>query len=141
MWSHEFSKFYPYINCEQVWDVWKDINNWAEWHSDLDYCKLEGEFKVGNHFLLQPKDMPKPVKISLTAIEENHSFTDCTTFFGAKMFDTHIVESSANGVIIKNRVEVHGILSMIWVKLVAQKVANSAEDETDALVKLINQEI
>jgi hypothetical protein len=38
----------------------------------LDYCKLDGDFKVGNHFMLKPKGV-NPVKIVLTEINEGQS--------------------------------------------------------------------
>jgi hypothetical protein len=62
----------------------------------LDYCKLECDFKVGNHFFLKPKGV-QPVKIVLTEINEGYSFTDCTSFFGAKMYDTHVMEETVDG--------------------------------------------
>lgn len=133
MWSKSYSKFYPGLKKETIWRVWKDVNSWIQWHKNLDYCKMEGSFSVGNSFLLKPKEM-RPVKIVLTEVEENHKFTDCTHFLGAKMFDTHTLEETANGLILTNTVVVTGLLRSVWVKLVAQDVANSAPEEMEALV-------
>lgn len=38
--------------------------------------------------MLKPKGI-KAVKITLTEIEKDRKFTDCTHFFGAKMYVTH----------------------------------------------------
>ena len=81
MWTRKYSKFYSNVSPEAIWRIWVDINNWVNWHGDLDYCKLEGEFQVGNHFMLKPKGVPA-VKIMLTEINKMQSFTDCTKFFG-----------------------------------------------------------
>ena len=97
MWIREHSKFYLDVSPEAIWKIWVDINNWPSWHGDLDYCKLDGDFKVGNHFMLKPKGAPA-VKIMLTEINEMQNFTDCTKFFGAKMYDTHSMEVKDNGV-------------------------------------------
>jgi len=43
--------------------------------------------------MLKPKGAPA-VKIKLTEINEMQNFTDCTKFFGAKMYDTHSSASS-----------------------------------------------
>ena len=111
MWIREHSKFYPDVSPEAIWKIWVDINNWPSWHGDLDYCKLDGDFKVGNHFMLKPKGAPA-VKIMLTEINEMQNFTDCTKFFGAKMYDTHSMEVKDNGVLLSNKLVVYRAVKM-----------------------------
>lgn len=135
MWIKLYSKFYPDVSPDSIWKVWVDISNWHKWHGDLEYCKLKGDFKAGNHFILKPKNM-REVKIQLTHVNEGRSFTDRTNFFGASMFDTHSVESKKNGVLLSNKLVVTGPLRLLWIKLVAQHVANTVPDEMDALVNL-----
>ena len=101
----------------------------------MDYCKLAGEFEVGNHFMLKPKGHSE-VKILLTDITEMQGFTDCTSFFGAKMYDTHSMEETKDGVIISNKLVVTGPLTWLWIALVAKDVAKTIPDENDALVSL-----
>lgn len=139
MWEKIHSRFYPNVSPEAIWKIWIDVNNWTRWHDDLDSCKLEGDFKVGNHFMLKPKGAPA-VKIKLTEIDEGRSFTDCTSFFGAKMMDTHSLEPQEGGVLLSNRLVVTGPLKWLWVKLVAQNVADTVPDEMAALVELARQE-
>lgn len=102
MWIRTHSKFYPNVSSEAIWKIWIGINRWPSWHGDLDYCKLNGDFKVGNHFILKPKGAPA-VKIMLTKINEMLNFTDCTKFFGAKMYDTHSMEVKDNGALLSNK--------------------------------------
>lgn len=135
MWIRKYSKRYTGVKKDNIWRLWIDINNWPQWHGDLDYCKLEGEFKEGNHFMLKPKGV-SPVKIVLTEINEGKSFTDCTTFFGAKMYDTHSMEETPEGLLLSNKLVVTGPLRWVWIKLVAQHVADTVADEMDALVNL-----
>lgn len=129
------SKVYQGIEKEDVWRLWADVNHWPSWHGDLDYCKMEGDFVVGNHFKLKPKGAPA-VKIKLIEIEEGQKFTDCTRFFGAKMYDTHRVEEIAEGLLLSNILIVTGPLKFLWIKLVAQHVADTVPQEMDALVEL-----
>ncbi|MFK8039933.1 MAG: hypothetical protein AB8B67_01130 [Rickettsiaceae bacterium] len=135
MWIREHNKFYPDVSPEEIWKIWIDINNWPSWHGDLDYCKLDGDFKVGNHFMLKPKGAPA-VKIMLTEINEMQNFTDCTKFFGAKMYDTHSMEVKDGGVLLSNKLVVTGPLKWLWIKLVAKHVADTVPDEMDSLVNL-----
>jgi len=135
MYIREFKKGYKNVRRKDIWKIWTDVNNWPSWHGDLDYCKMEGEFKVGNYFMLKPKGAPA-VKIELTEIDEGNHFTDCTKFFGAKMYDTHYAEEIDHGVILRNKLVVTGPLKWLWVMLVAKNVADSVPEETDKLVEL-----
>ena len=85
--------------------------------------------------MLKPKGV-KPVKIVLTQVVPGSSFTDCTSFFGAKMVDTHTMEETAEGVLLTNTLTVSGPLTWLWVKLVAQNVAETVPQEMEALVAL-----
>ncbi|MAZ78055.1 MAG: polyketide cyclase [Legionellaceae bacterium] len=135
MWNKTHSKIYKNVSKEAVWKIWKDINNYANWHDDLDYCQLKGEFAKGNYFLLKPKGGPK-VKVWLLDIKENESFLDCTRFFGAKMYDLHSLEDTSEGLKISNTITVKGPLAFLWTKLVAKDVAAHAPQEMDAVVDL-----
>ena len=135
MWTRTYSKTFQGLKREDIWRIWTDINNWPTWHGDLDYCKLEGDFKVGNHFFLKPKGV-QPVKIVLTEINEGYSFTDCTSFFGAKMYDTHAMEETVDGLKLTNKLVVTGPLKWLWIKLVGQNIADTIAEETENLVKL-----
>jgi hypothetical protein len=138
MWIRTFSKTFPGVKREDIWRLWIDVNNWPKWHGDLDYCQMDGEFRVGNHFMLKPKGV-KPIKIVLTKINVGHSFTDCTSFFGAQMFDTHSMEDSHEGLRLTNKLFVTGPLKWLWIKLVAENVANSVPEELENLVKLASK--
>ncbi len=135
MWIRTFSETYSGVSADAIWKLWTDIENWPKWHGDLEYCRLEGEFKVGSHFYLKPKNM-RTVKIELTDIVEGVQFTDCTRFPGAKMYDTHKLEKTADGVTLSNKLTVQGPLKWIWIQLVAKYVADSVPEETEALVAL-----
>ncbi len=135
MWTRTYSKIYADVKKEDIWKLWTDVNNWPSWHGDLDYCKMEGDFVVGNHFYLKPKGVGQ-VKIMLMEIEEGGSFTDCTSFFGAKMYDTHSLEETPEGLLLTNTLVVTGPLRWLWIKLVAQNVADTVPEEMEALVKL-----
>lgn len=135
MWKRTHSKLYEGVSKKVIWQIWTDVNNWTEWHDDLDYCRLTGPFKAGNYFMLKPKGV-KAVKITLTDVQKNRRFTDCTNFLGAKMFDSHSMEETENGLLLKHEIVVTGPLKWLWIKLVAQNVANTVPNEMDALINL-----
>ncbi|PHQ82096.1 MAG: hypothetical protein COB66_00850 [Coxiella sp. (in: Bacteria)] len=135
MWIRQHQKTYQAVSDKAVWQIWKDIDRYADWHDDLDYCKLEGAFEVGNYFLLKPTRGPE-VKVVLTEIETYRSFTDRTRFLGATMYDTHQLEPTEHGLRISNAIRVTGPLAFLWIRLVANGVAAHAPKEMDAVVEL-----
>jgi hypothetical protein len=135
MWIQTYSKIFPGLKREEVWRLWADVDHWTAWHAGLDSCKLYGPFAVGSYFMLKPKGMGG-VRIDLIEMSEQNSFTDCTTFFGAKMYYEHSVEETPEGLLIRNKLWVTGPLKYLWIKLVARKVADSIPEKIEALASL-----
>lgn len=136
MWSQSYSKKVTDLTAAQVWKVWSDLNNWHSWQSDIEYAKLEGEFKVGGYFLLKPKGSPE-VRIMLLEIEENRQFTDLTNFPGAKMYGRHEFIEHDNVLEIKTTMSIEGRLSFLWRKIVAEKVAAGMMEQTENLLNKV----
>lgn len=139
MWKHVYHKNYENVSAQAIWDLWANVNAWPAWHHNLEFCKLNGSFAVNSSFVLKPKNMG-PVTITITTLTQGVSFTDCTPFFGAKMYDIHELQETPNGLCIKNTIYVTGPLAWVWRKLVAEKVAYSIPEKIDALVTLARKE-
>lgn len=135
MWTKTYSKTYFGVRKEDIWTLWSDVNSWTKWQGDLDFCTMEGPFAAGNFFLLKPKGV-KPVRSVLTDVKEGYRFTDCTSFFGAKMYDSHSMEETSEGLRMTSTLNVTGPLQWLWVQLVAKNVAAAKPREMDALVEL-----
>jgi uncharacterized protein YndB with AHSA1/START domain len=134
MWSKTYCKKVQGLKAEQVWKVWTDLNHWHTWQSDIEYAKLEGEFKVGNTFLLKPRGGPK-VNIEIIKVEKNKQFTDLTRFPGARMYGSHEFVIHGDELEIKTTMSIEGPLSFVWRKIVAEDVANGMMEQTENLIK------
>lgn len=135
MWIKKFSKLYPGIKKEAVWNIWGDVNNWSSWDEDLEYCRLETSFAADNEFILKPKGGPK-VKIILSEVVPYKKFTTICKFLGATMYDIHELEEMTDGLQVSHTVLVTGPLRFIWIHLVAKKVAASVPHQTENLIAL-----
>jgi len=127
------------ISKEDIFNKWSDIDNWHTFNDDIEYAKLEGEFKEGIFFTLGLKGGQK-VKIELLKIEKNKSFTDLTKFPLAKMYGIHEVIEKDGKVEMKATIKIEGLLSFLWKKLVAQGVADKLGHDMDRLIALIQNE-
>ena len=124
MWTKSYSVITKDVTKEQMWMLFADVNNWNTWDEGIEFAKLNGSFEKGNHFTLKPKGGPK-VKVELLETVPNKSFLDVTKFPLAKMYDNHTFEETPNGLKITNTISVKGVLSFLWIRLVAQNIVNA----------------
>ena len=122
MWTRTHTIVTKQTTAEQMWQLMSDVNNWHKWDKGLEFAKLEGKFEKGNFFTLRPKGGPN-VKVVLLETLENKRFLDVTNFPLAKMYDDHVFEETTEGLKITYTVSVKGLLSFLWIKLVAGKIA------------------
>ena len=124
MWTRSHSIVTKAVTKEQMWKLFADVNTWHTWDEGIEFARLEGKFEKGNHFTLKPKGGPK-LKVELLETVVNKSFLDVTKFPLAKMYDNHTFEETADGLKITNTISVTGILSFLWIRLVAQNIVNA----------------
>ncbi len=124
MWKRTHSIVTKEITSNQIWKLFSDVNNWHTWDEGIEYARIEGKFEAGNYFTLRPKGGPD-VKVKLLKTEKNVGFLDVTSFPLAKMYDEHVFEETSDGLKITNTITVKGLLSFLWVKIVAEKIALS----------------
>ena len=134
MWTKSHSIVTKDATKEQLWKLFANVNEWHTWDEGIEYAKLEGKFEKGNHFMLRPKGGPN-VKVEFLETVENKMFLDVTKFPLAKMYDEHLFEETSQGLKITNTITVKGILSFLWVKIVAQKIADALPTDMQQQIK------
>jgi len=139
MWTKSHSIVTKEVSKEQMWRLFADVNNWHKWDKGIEFAKMEGNFERGNYFTLRPKGGPN-VKVELLETVESHRFLDVTNFPLAKMYDLHTFEDTVDGLKVTNTITVKGLLSFLWVKIVAQKIADALptdmQEQINAAAKL-----
>jgi len=124
MWTRSHAVTTKEVSKEQIWKLFSEVNTWHLWDKGIVYAKLDGKFEVGNTITLKPNDGPV-VKIKITEVVENKKFSDYAIFPGAKMYDEHVFEETPDGLKITITISVKGVLSFIWVKLVAKNLVDN----------------
>ena len=138
MWIKSHSIVTKEVTKEQMWKLMADVNNWHTWDSGIEYATLSGKFEQGNHFMLKPKGGPK-TKIELIEVIENRKFVDLTKFPLAKMYGEHLFEETDEGLKITTTMKVEGILSFLWIKIVAQGIADSNPHEMKEQIRIASK--
>lgn len=134
MWKKSYSVLTKEVTKEQLWKLTTDINHWKDWDDTVEYTNLSGTFKEGNSFILKPKGGPK-VKIKLIEVIPFKKFTDLTSFPLAKIYGEHIYEETENGLKITITMTVTGLLSKLWIKLVANDIVQHLPEDIANQIK------
>lgn len=134
MWIKSHTIIAQGVTKEQMWKLFANVNAWQTWDSGLEFARMEGEFEKGNHFTLRPKGGPT-VKIELIETIKNETFTDLTRFPLAKMYGVHVFKETPDGLQITTTMKVKGLLSFLWVKIVAQKIVDGLPEDMKTQVE------
>jgi len=134
MWTKSHTITTTAVSKEQIWRLFEDVNHWHTWDTGIEFARIQGKFDKGNHFILKPKGGPE-VKIVLLETEPFRRFLDVTAFPLAKMYDDHLFEETPNGLKITHTISVKGPLSFLWIKLVAQGLADSLAADMEKQVR------
>lgn len=133
MFTHTYRIKTQAVELADLWRVWADVNQWAVWQSDVAYVQLETAFETGGHFIFKPNGAPK-LKLGLTYVSPERSFTDMTRFIGAQLLGTHEFIQHEDGVEIIISLSLSGILSGLWLHLVVNDIVKSLPAQTEALI-------
>jgi hypothetical protein len=129
------SKLFSGIKKEDVWELWSNPKNWSKWHSGLEYCALEGDFKTGSYVILHHHGVGR-VKILITRIEKEKEFTSSTSFFGAHVVYKRLLEEKPEGLLITFDIEIKGLLSFFWYWKLKDKIIDCMPSDIEKLAKL-----
>jgi hypothetical protein len=75
----------------------------------------------------------------LIEVNKEKTYTDCTHFFGAKMYGTHAMEQEGSGARLTVTMKVTGPLGFFWRKVVAENIVKTLPEQTHNLVKLARE--
>lgn len=135
MWSKTYSITTNEVTKEQMWKLFADVNGWHTWDSGVENAQLNGQFEQGYHILLKPKSGPK-IKIVLSKVVEKQLFITASSFPLGKIYHQHLFEETSDGLRISYTITVKGVLSFLWVKLIAQNLFNSIPKDVVKQIKI-----
>lgn len=133
MWERSYTEVIKNIRVEDIWAVVSDVDQWATW-DDVEFAKLEGEFKTGSHFVFKPKGAPKSFMIELIDVVSNQRFTDLTRFPGAKMTGKHEYTQQGDDVSIRVTMSIEGPMAWVWRKVVVEGIVKDLPKQTSQLI-------
>lgn len=119
---------------EQIWAVLTDINRWSDWHTELEWTKLDGEPRLNTDFYLKAKGGPK-TRITISQFDKPTIYSDISHLPLAKMLFIHTLTDTPNGVQIKMEVKISGLLTFLWSKVIGQGQIDGGKVQIQKLIE------
>ena len=107
--------------AEAVFTLYKDVERWSDWDSDIANSQMDGEFEIGTRGFLVPSK-GYGVQMELTEVTEGRSFTVVSKIPMLRMKFDHEIEPSEDYVVVTHRVKFEGLLSMFLGKRLASQI-------------------
>jgi hypothetical protein len=127
MWCHRFETRSD-LSPEQIWPVIADVASWGQVDHNIERLIIEQEPAVGVPFTLKPKGGPT-LKFVIVDFTPPYRYSDICKMPFASMKTLHTLEEG-NGTIIRVDIEVSGLLSSVWGRLVGRKHADGLPAQT-----------
>ena len=139
MWSHQ-QAIMTDAPKEQLWKLLADMEHWNRWDEDVQWCKLNGEFKTGIAYFLKRTGAPK-----LFGVIRNHEplkrFTAVSYFMSlATIESTYQLIDVEDGVKLSHQVSISGHLAWLFVQLVGKRMCKGFPTAAGNLVRLAKQQ-
>lgn len=118
---------------ESVWELWSNIKTWNTWDHGIENSEIEGAFMEGASGWLKPKGGPR-VKFKILRAEKNRVFHDRSSLPLTSLDFIHTLERDGDYTIVTQRVEMTGLLTFIFAKVIGSGIK---KDMPSAMAKLV----
>jgi hypothetical protein len=134
MWAFEHSVTTD-AKPEQIWAVWMDSENWPLWDEEVEWVRRDGAFQVGTTYKLKPKGGPVATAV-IERCEPLQGFDDVTALPLATLRFKHRMHSLSDGQThITHRVEISGLLTFVFKRVIGAKTAQTLPQAMQKLVE------
>jgi uncharacterized protein YndB with AHSA1/START domain len=107
MWTHEHTAETA-ASPEAVWQVLRDLDQWATWDTSMEWVRLQGPFQAGSKVVMKPKGQDPITSVIVEAIE-NQRYADETSMGGVTLRFSHTLQLlEGGGTRVIHRLEVSG---------------------------------
>src|ERR687887_1104453 len=106
MWAYEHTAETA-TSPEAVWQVLRDLGQWATWDTSMEWVRLQGPFQVGSEVVMKPKGQD-PITSVIVEASENRVYADQTDMGEVTLRFSHTLEPLEGGTRVTHRLEITG---------------------------------
>ena len=138
MWETEI-RVQTQATKESIWSRWESIETWSDWDNSVEYAYLNKSFQEGSTGLMKPKGGPK-TKFRITKIIKNRIFITQSRLPFCIIDFIHEIVQGENSIEVIHRIEMKGVLSFLFSKIMGADMAKDLPSSVRALIKLAENE-
>jgi uncharacterized protein YndB with AHSA1/START domain len=107
MWVHEHTAKTA-ASLEAVWQVLRDLDQWASWDTSMEWVRLQGPFQGGSQVTMKPKGQD-PITSVIVEATENQLYADQTSMGEVTLGFSHTLQPlEGGGTKVTHRLEITG---------------------------------
>lgn len=122
----------------QLWNVLADIPRWPEIDTQIESISVQGVPQLGTRFSLKPKGGPT-LSLVVDQFEPPTRYADICSMPLAKMRTTHLLIPGGETTEIRVTIEIFGLLSPLWSRVVGRKHAIGLSSQTKRFIARAKQ--
>ena len=109
------------VGTTAVWErAYVDVSRWKDWNSQIATAALEGPLALGTTAKIKFTTGLR-MRFEIVELERERVFTDEARLPLARMGHRHVVEETASGVRLVNRIYIRGPLSWLWSRVMGPR--------------------
>jgi uncharacterized protein YndB with AHSA1/START domain len=126
MWQREKSASIK-ASPETIWQLWADSAGRKYWDTSVEWIKLDGPIAAGATGKMKPLGIPA-APFAITEATPNRSLSENCHFPYADLDLIHHLQPEADGTVtVTHRLQIHGPLGFILVKLFGKRLSQTLE--------------
>ena len=120
---------------EAVWRAWTDVEGWPKWDTELEYARLDGEFREGATGVLKAKDGPES-EFVVTYVDPERGYPYEVDLPLAALVLERTSKPDGDALVIQHRVAFTGFLGWFFAALLK---SDYEEALPGVMEKLVNE--
>ncbi len=120
----------------QIWNVWKDVENWKKWDQDIELSQIDGPFQAGT--MGCTKFIGTPLfKTLLTQVEPFKLVVQEAYLSFAKVVSYQSMNHLAGKTQVTFTVEIRGPLSLFFACMLGRFIKKKIPKEMEEMLKRV----
>lgn len=120
----------------QIWNVWKDVENWKKWDQDIELSQIDGPFQAGTTGCTKFVGTPL-FKTLLTQVEPFKLVVQEAYLSFAKVVSYQSMHQVAGKTQVTFTVEILGPLSLFFACMLGRFIKKKIPNEMEEMLKRV----
>lgn len=120
----------------EIWEVWKDVENWKTWDEEIEFSRIDGPFQSGTSG--STKFIGTPIcKTLLTQVEPLKLVVQEAYLFLAKVVSYQSMRQVKDQTEVTFQVEIRGFLSLFYACMLRRFIKKKIPPEMEQMIQRV----